>query len=53
MAQFMDVHGGFTGVTPEQLLEAHRKDQEIEGRESVRFIKAWSDPKEGQVKLLS
>ncbi len=53
MAKFMDVHNGFIGVTPEQLLEAHRKDQELEGREGVRFVKAWADPNEGKVFCLS
>jgi hypothetical protein len=53
MAHFMDVHSGFTGVTHEQLLEAHQKDQEIEGKEGVRFIKAWADPSSGKVFCLS
>ena len=38
MARFMDVHSGFFGVTEEQLLEAHRRDQAIEGEESVLRI---------------
>lgn len=53
MARYMDVHSGFTGVTHEQLLEAHRKDQAIEGKEGVRFIKAWADPSSGKVFCLS
>ena len=44
MARFMDVHSGFVGVTEEQLLEAHRRDQEIEGEEGVHFDTAWLDP---------
>ncbi len=53
MAQFMDVHSGFTGVTKEQLEEAHRKDQEIEGKEGVKFLKAWADPESGKAFCLS
>jgi hypothetical protein len=53
MPTFMDVHEGMTGITKEQLEAAHRKDQEIEGAEGVRFIKAWADPKSGKVFCLS
>jgi hypothetical protein len=53
MARYMDVHSGFDGVTHEQLLEAHRKDQAIEGKEGVRFIKTWADPSSGKVFCLS
>lgn len=53
MAQFMDVHHGMKGVTREQLMEAHRKDQELEGGEGVRFVKAWADPESGSVFCLA
>ena len=53
MARFMDVHSGFVGVTEEQLLEAHRRDQEIEGEEGVHFDTAWLDPESGKVFCLS
>ena len=53
MARFMDVHSGFVGVTEEQLLEAHRRDQEIEGAEGVHFDTAWLDPESGKVFCLS
>ena len=53
MARFMDVHSGFVGVTEEQLLEAHRRDQEIEGEEGVHFDTAWLDPESGKVVCLS
>jgi hypothetical protein len=45
MARFMDVHSGFVGVTEQQLLEAHRRDQAIEGDEGVHFETAWLDPR--------
>jgi len=44
---------GFVGVTEEQLLEAHRRDQEIEGEEGVHFDTAWLDPESGKVFCLS
>ena len=53
MARFMDVHNGFVGVTEEQLLEAHRRDQELEGDEGVHFETAWLDPESGKVFCLS
>ena len=53
MARFMDVHSGFVGVTEEQLLEAHRRDQELEGDEGVHFQTAWLDPESGKVFCLS
>ena len=53
MARFMDVHSGFFGVTEEQLLEAHRRDQAIEAEEGVHFEKAWLDPEAGKVFCLA
>jgi hypothetical protein len=49
----MDVHGGFVGVTREQLFEAHQKDQKLEREEGVRFLKAWADPTSGKAFCLS
>ena len=53
MAQFMDVHDGFFGVTHEQLSEAHDADLAIEGEEGVHFERAWLDPESGKVFCLS
>ncbi len=53
MARFMDVHSGMKGVTREQFADAHRKDQQIEGRSNVRFLKAWADPTSGKAFCLS
>jgi len=49
----MDVHSGFKGVTKEQLAEAHKQDQAVEGAEGVHFTKAWADPKSGKAFCLS
>jgi hypothetical protein len=53
MANFMDVHSGFFGVTAEQLKEAHERDVAIEREEGVRFERAWLDPDAGKVFCLS
>ena len=53
MANFMDVHSGFFGVTAEQLKEAHERDLAIERDEGVHFEHAWLDPDAGKVFCLS
>lgn len=53
MAQFMDVHEGFVGVTEDELAHAHSADLEIEGEAGVHFEKAWLDPVSGKVFCLS
>jgi Protein of unknown function (DUF4242) len=53
MAEFMDVHRGMVGITPEGLLEAHQADLAIQGEENVDFKHAWADPKSGMVFCLS
>jgi hypothetical protein len=53
MANFMDVHSGFFGVTAEQLKEAHERDLAIERDEGVHFERAWLDPASGKVFCLS
>jgi len=49
----MDVHTGMKGITAQQLAEAHRKDQELQGNEHVTFVQAWADPATGKVFCLS
>jgi hypothetical protein len=53
MAQFMDVHSGFVGVTAQQLREAHERDLAIERDEGVHFERAWLDPVSGKVFCLA
>lgn len=53
MPEFMDVHHGMTGITPEQLLESHNADLNIQGEEGVDFKQAWADPTSGMVFCLS
>ena len=53
MAQFMDVHSGFNGVTGQQLKEAHDRDLAIQDEEGVSFDRAWLDPVSGKVFCLA
>ncbi|MFF2546402.1 SCO4226 family nickel-binding protein [Kitasatospora sp. NPDC058063] len=53
MAKFMDVHHGMTGITEEQLKQAHMADLAIQGEEGVHFQQAWADPESGTVYCLS
>ncbi|GAA3445001.1 SCO4226 family nickel-binding protein [Planomonospora venezuelensis] len=53
MATFMDVHRGMTGITDEQLREAHAADLAIQDEEGVSFEHAWADPDSGVVYCLS
>ena len=53
MAQFMDVHDGFVGVTEAQLAEAHAADHANEAAEGVHFERTWMDPTSGKVFCLS
>src|SRR5439155_17405317 len=53
VSEFMDAHRGMRGITPQQLLEAHRADLNIQGEEGVDFKQAWADPTSGVVFCLS
>jgi hypothetical protein len=53
MPEFMDVHRGMTGITAEDLRDAHNADLAIQGEEGVEFKQAWADPSSGVVYCLS
>jgi Protein of unknown function (DUF4242) len=53
MPEFMDVHRGMSGITDEQLMEAHQADLDIQSSEGVNFKHAWADPSSGTVFCLS
>jgi hypothetical protein len=53
MPEFMDVHRGMTGITPEGLVEAHQADLDIQDQEGVDFKHAWADPESGLVWCIS
>ena len=47
MPEFMDVHKGMVGITPENLMEAHQADRKIQDEEGVNFKHSWADPESG------
>jgi Protein of unknown function (DUF4242) len=51
--EFMDVHNGMVGITPDALNEAHQADLAIQDEERVNFKHAWADPDSGTVFCLS
>ncbi|WP_030672801.1 SCO4226 family nickel-binding protein [Streptomyces cellulosae] len=53
MAQFMDVHHGFKGITADQLRQAHDADLAMEKEEGVHFERSWADPDSGTIYCLS
>ena len=53
MPEFMDVHRGMVGITPDGLNEAHQADLAIQDDEKVNFKHAWADPETGLVWCLS
>ncbi|TDB88741.1 SCO4226 family nickel-binding protein [Actinomadura sp. KC216] len=53
MSKFMDVHHGMTGISADQLRQAHAADLAIQDEEGVAFERAWADPESGTVYCLS
>jgi hypothetical protein len=53
MPKYLDVHDGFTGITREQLQQAHCQDLKIQADEGVTFDRAWLDPDAGKAFCLS
>jgi len=53
MPLFMDVHGGFFGVSQEQVDAAHQKDLEVEAAEGVHFRQWLGDASSGKVFCLA
>ncbi|HWL91409.1 MAG TPA: SCO4226 family nickel-binding protein [Actinomycetota bacterium] len=53
MPEFMDIHRDMKGITPQQLLDAHHADLDLQDEEGANFVKAWADPESGLVFCLS
>ena len=53
MTRFIDAHSNMKGLSNDQLIEAHRRDQANEGPHGVHFVHAWADPQSGKVFCLS
>jgi len=52
MPLYLDTHKAVKGVTAKALVEAHKKDLEVQGKYGVRYLKYWLDEKEGNVYCL-
>jgi Protein of unknown function (DUF4242) len=49
MALFMDVHTINSGISLEDVAEAHAADLAIQGGHAVRYLRYWVDEREGKV----
>lgn len=49
MPLYMDIHKNMTGLTPEGLNEAHKKDLEVQDKHGVKFINYWYSESDGTV----
>jgi hypothetical protein len=49
MALFLDIHNNAEGITKESLIEAHKKDVEVQGKHNVKFIDYWYNESEGKI----
>ena len=53
MPRFLDIHTGMHDVTPAQLADAHARDQALQAKYGVRYIKYFYDAATGKVFCLS
>jgi Nickel responsive protein SCO4226-like len=53
MPLFMDHHRGVEGLTAEAVADAHRKDEEIQDRYGVKYLKYWFNDDTGEVFCLA
>lgn len=44
MPLYLDIHYKMSGVTMEDLEEAHQKDLAVQAKYGVRYLKYWLDP---------
>ena len=49
MPLFMDIHKGVDGLTAEAVIEAHKRDLEIQGKHGVKYLRYWYSEEEGTV----
>lgn len=49
MPMFMDIHRNVTGLTPEGLADAHKKDLEIQGKHGVKYVDYWYSESENTI----
>ena len=49
MPLFMDIHKNVDGLTAQAVIEAHKKDLEVQAKHGVKYLKYWYNDKEGTV----
>ena len=49
MPIYMDVHKGVKGLTVEAVMEAHKKDLEVQGKHDVKYLNYWYNEDEGTI----
>jgi hypothetical protein len=49
MPLFMDIHRNVDGLSAEALLQAHKKDLEVQGKYGVKYLNYWYSEPENAV----
>jgi len=49
MPLFMDVHKHVDGLTTDAVVGAHKRDQEVQGKHGVNYLKYWFNEDTGTV----
>ena len=49
MPIYMDIHKGVEGLTVEAVVEAHKKDLEVQGKHGVKYLDYWYNEDEGTI----
>lgn len=52
MALFMDIHYRVPGVTPQAVVDAHKRDLECQAKHGVRFRASYFNTQEGRIYCL-
>lgn len=49
MPLYMDIHRNVDGLTAEAVIEAHRRDLEVQGNHDVKYVRYWYSEEEQAV----
>jgi len=49
MPLFMDIHKNVDGLTAAAVIEAHRRDVEVQGKHGVKYLRYWYSEEEQAV----
>ncbi len=52
MPLYMDEHRKVEGLTAEAVAGAHKRDQEVQGKHDVKYLKYWFNEQAGRVYCL-